>query len=303
MLRDAVATALTHRTCAHLAIPVDILKAPSPLQLRHFCASHANLRIKSPLLDPAVLDAASETLVGEKDKPWPRNIIAVGLRAIPSDETETLKNVSKAIMDLAEALNAPVLTRLHAKGVVDETHPLAFGVIGVHGKPGLQSAAALVSTSDRIICIGVEDETILACNLAGLQIRKIIEIEPDAVCVNTRYNAEHTIVGDILTACQELSKRVNKLTKERAHKPISKLNSLESMSEDDMNVEMREYWSYMMRSRTLDEKGNDSNNSDDPKRKLSLPQGKNMTDFFEDTDTLWADIQSKKVTKHEMIRM
>jgi thiamine pyrophosphate-dependent acetolactate synthase large subunit-like protein len=43
LLRDAVATALTHRTCAHLAIPVDIQAAPSPLPLKHGCASQQRI--------------------------------------------------------------------------------------------------------------------------------------------------------------------------------------------------------------------------------------------------------------------
>lgn len=147
---------------------MDIQAAESPLPLKHFCASHADIRIKTPLLDPSLLDATAEILVGEADSPCPRNIIALGLRALPTDDTT---DMSKIILDLAEALNAPVLTRLHAKGIVDETHPLSFGVIGVHGKPGLRSAAALISTSDRVLSIGVEDETLLACNMAGLQVR------------------------------------------------------------------------------------------------------------------------------------
>ena len=167
MLRDAVATALTRRTCAHIAIPVNIQAAKSPLPLKNFCASHADLRIRSPIVVPKLLDATAETLVGKADEPAPRNIIAVGLRAVPTDDSTDMSSI---ILELAEALNAPVLTRLHAKGVVDETHPLSFGVIGVHGKPGLRRPAALISSSDCVISIGVEDETLLACNMAGLQV-------------------------------------------------------------------------------------------------------------------------------------
>ena len=174
MLRDAVATALTRRTCVHLAIPVDIQAAPSPLPLKDFCASHAETRLhdNSRVLDTDMLDATAQTLV-EGGAPSsqihkPRNILAVGLRAVPTDG---ITDMSTILLELAEALNAPILTRLHAKGVVDESHPLSFGVIGVHGKPGLRSAASLISTSDCVIAIGVEDETLLACNVAGLQVR------------------------------------------------------------------------------------------------------------------------------------
>lgn len=166
LLRDAVATALTRHTCSHFAVPVDIQAAPSPLPLKHFCASHAALQIKPPALDALQLDSTAATLVGTPDARKPRNIIAVGLRAAYGGVS-----MSDAILELAEALNAPVLTRLHAKGVVDESHPLSMGVIGVHGKPGLEAAAMLVSSSDCVISIGVEDEALLVCNMAGLQVR------------------------------------------------------------------------------------------------------------------------------------
>lgn len=202
LLRDAVATALTMRTCAHLAIPVDIQAAPSPLPIRHFCASHSAVRIKVNSICEEDIKAAAETLVGTPRERRPRNVIAVGLRGIDTDHKG---DMSQAILDLAESLNAPVLTRLHAKGVVDERHPLAFGVIGVHGKPGLEMAATLISTADCIISIGVQDETLLLCNSAGLQIRRLVEIQPDAICVGTRYNAEHTLLGDVEAVVRRLA--------------------------------------------------------------------------------------------------
>jgi thiamine pyrophosphate-dependent acetolactate synthase large subunit-like protein len=203
LLRDAVATALTRRTCVHLAIPVDIQAALSPLPLKNFCASHATVGLKPPRVDPMYVDRAALTLVGLAEERRPRNVIAVGLRAVYGSS-----QLSQRLLELAEALNAPVLTRLHAKGVVDESHPLSFGVIGVHGKPGLETAAGLISTCDRIISIGVEDESLLLCNAAGLQIRKLVEIQPLAMDVSTRFHAEHTILGDIEDICVALTERV-----------------------------------------------------------------------------------------------
>jgi len=143
LLRDAVATALSRRTCAHLAIPVDIQGAPSPLPMKHFCASHANMGIQGHTVDESEIKACAGILVGPPEERKPRTVIAVGRRSMESCIGSTM---SDAILDLAEALDAPVVTRLHAKGIVDETHPLAFGVIGVHGKPGLETAADLIST-------------------------------------------------------------------------------------------------------------------------------------------------------------
>jgi thiamine pyrophosphate-dependent acetolactate synthase large subunit-like protein len=121
-------------------------------------------------------------------------------------------------MELAEALNAPVLTRLDAKGVVDEMHPLSFGVVGVHGKPGMETAAKLISSSDRVVCIGVDDETLLVCNNAGLQIRRVVEIEPDAFGLSTRFEAEHTLLGNVAEICKKLAVKVEVLAIKRDRK-------------------------------------------------------------------------------------
>ena len=215
LLRDAVSTALTQRTCAHLAIPVDIQAAPAPIEFKHFCASHAGIRARPPHVDLQVVEEAAATLVGGGTS-RPRNIIAVGLRGCFSEGED--EDVGTAILDLAEALGAPVLTRLDAKGVIDEMHPLSFGVVGVHGKPGMERAATIISSCDRVICIGVDDETLLLCNLAGLQIRSVIEIEPDAFGLSTRFDAEHTLVGNVAVICSQLALRVETLMTRRKKK-------------------------------------------------------------------------------------
>jgi thiamine pyrophosphate-dependent acetolactate synthase large subunit-like protein len=216
LLRDAVSTALTRRTCAHLAIPVDIQAATSPLPFKHFCASHADLRVQPANVDMQAVEEAAVTLVGGYESNAPRNIIVVGLRGCFSDTGKD--DVNAAILELAEAMNAPVLTRLDAKGAIDEMHPLSFGVVGVHGKPGMEIAASLISTSDRVVCIGVDDETLLLCNMAGLQIRKAVEIEPDAFGLSSRFDAEHTLVGNVAHVCQQLALRVETLTVKRNKK-------------------------------------------------------------------------------------
>jgi thiamine pyrophosphate-dependent acetolactate synthase large subunit-like protein len=247
LLRDGVATALTQRTCAHLAIPVDIQAARSPIPLKQFCAAHAVLRARPIHNDKSLIEATAEALVGPTDH-IPRNIIAVGLRGCYYDGKE---GNGAAIMELAEALNAPVLTRLDAKGVVDENHPLSFGVVGVHGKPGMELAAALISSSDRVISIGVDDETLLATNVAGLQIRKVVEIEPDAYGLSTRFEAEHTLVGPIAEICRDLalSAETKTVIRNRKKKVDDILNSMQHDSMDSMTeteeIKLIEKFAYM----------------------------------------------------------
>jgi hypothetical protein len=96
----------------------------------------------------------------------------------------------------------------------------------------MESAAAIISSSDRVICIGVDDETLLICNVAGLQIRKVIEIEPDSYGLSTRYEAEHTLVGPISQICRDLALSVETKTVIRNRK--EKVEAImKSMSKDN----------------------------------------------------------------------
>lgn len=294
LLRDAVATAVTHRTCAALAIPVDIQAAKSPLPLKHFCASKALERVQPVRDDKQLIEEAAKDLVGTIEK-IPRNVIAVGLRACYSKEKE---GNGPAILELAEALNAPVLTRLDAKGVVDEKHPLSFGVVGVHGKPGMESAAAIISGSDRVICIGVDDETLLICNVAGLQIRKVIEIEPDSYGLSTRYEAEHTLVGPISQICRDLALSIETRTIIRNRKErvdaIMKSMSKDYESEEE-ELEELDKFGYMAHLNP-NAIASSSDPSDPPlfRRFSSIP---NVKSFTKESCRLWQMLHSGDWTK------
>ena len=86
----------------------------------------------------------------------PRVVIALGAKAALCD--------GASFGRLARLAYAPILYRLDAKGLVDEHDPLAFGVVGVHGKPGLEHAAALVATAELVLAFGVEDHSLLLCD-------------------------------------------------------------------------------------------------------------------------------------------
>ena len=262
------------------------------MKLKDFCASHADFRMQqtSRILDNDTLDAAAHALVVGTDTTTgrvPRNIIEVGLRAVPTDGGKT--DMSKHILGLAEALNAPVLTRLHAKGVVDERHPLSFGVIGVHGKPGLKNAASLISTADCVISIGVEDQTLLVCNLAGLQIRKVIELEPDAMCIDTRFNADQTLVGNIATLCQELTKRVHDLHHARhGHDPLPRTDSA-TRQKDLSEQQLQSMWDYMAYGSPAFQQESDRN--------AVIVQAEEHQDLLNDTDKFWHLIHRREWKK------
>jgi len=243
------------------------------------------MRVQPSRVDPDVLDQTAATLVGEAGQRKPRNIIAIGRRGLIDEAGDG--NISDIILELAEALNAPVLTRLHAKGAVDESHPLAFGVIGVHGKPGLEAAATLISSSDRVISIGVDDETLLVCNVAGLQIRKVVEIEPDAMGLSTRFEAEHTVVGNVAEACRELTIRVETLTTKRNKKEA--IGNIQTSTSENMELEkLVENFGYMMHNNPEAREIATPSHT----RRLSLPiLEEKPEDIVKDANQLWLTFQ------------
>lgn len=201
LLRDAVAKALTQRTVVHLAIPVDVQDAPSPLPLRPFCAASARDALSFPSADDKTMDAVAKELQSAGHRGSGRVLIVVGNRCV---------DAGRMILELAERIRAPILTRQDAKGCCDESHPLVFGVVGIHGKPGMELAAKLIETSQLVVSFGTHDDTVLLCNRAGLQIRSVIHFEPDPACLlfHTRFRSLHTIVGDPLRNIEILLKKL-----------------------------------------------------------------------------------------------
>eukprot|EP00929_Paragymnodinium_shiwhaense_P105127 TRINITY_DN7004_c0_g2_i1.p1 TRINITY_DN7004_c0_g2~~TRINITY_DN7004_c0_g2_i1.p1 ORF type:complete len:587 (-),score=131.79 TRINITY_DN7004_c0_g2_i1:523-2283(-) len=220
LLRDAVARAITMRTCVHLAIPMDIQAAPSPLPLASFSAANARHGLVFPDVRQEVIDRVAKELMGTVENGKPRVIIGIGHRCAKA---------GAEITKLAERIHAPILTRLDAKGCVDEAHPLSMGVIGVHGKAGMEVAAELIQTSHLVLSFGIHDDTLLICNLAGMQIRPLIHFEPDAAAslTNMRYQALQHVIGDPAWACEAIIKKLDEMDFPEAEMDIPKMKSAE----------------------------------------------------------------------------
>jgi len=173
-----------------LGVPVDVQATESPVPLKPFCAADVRDDVELATSHSHTLKNVANELRAACERGSGRVVIALGHRAVGCGEE---------ILQLAERVGAPVLTRLDAKGVVDESHPLVFGVVGVHGKSGLEKATQVIESAQLIISIGSHDDTLLLCNRAGLQIRPMIKFEPDAMClqINARYRALYDVVGNI----------------------------------------------------------------------------------------------------------
>jgi len=111
------------------------------------------------------------------------------------------------LLALARALDAPVATTASGKGVVDETDPLAAGVIGPFG---WASANALVGEADVVVAVGTRlapsDTVNEHPSLLDPTRQTLVQIDIEPLHVSWTYPVDHQLVGDaapVLDALRE----------------------------------------------------------------------------------------------------
>ncbi|HEY8239848.1 MAG TPA: biosynthetic-type acetolactate synthase large subunit [Kiritimatiellia bacterium] len=118
-----------------------------------------------------------------------------------------------AIRKLAELLRAPVTSTLLGKGAFPETHPLALGMLGMHGTAYANKAMV---ECDLIMSIGSRfDDRIIgqAPKFCREAVRIHIDIDPAEI--NKMVRVHHYCIGDARMIVEELIKHVSTLeTKE-----------------------------------------------------------------------------------------
>ncbi|MFP5076166.1 thiamine pyrophosphate-binding protein [Rhizobium sp. YIM 134829] len=124
----------------HLDVSPAVAALPDPQPRR--LAPPAVLEPVIGAANPAILELASRLEKAE------RPLILAGFEAARAD-------AGSAILHLAEALGAPVLTTYKAKGAIPETHPLALGGAGLSPLAD-RVLLDLVSRADLILMIGYD---------------------------------------------------------------------------------------------------------------------------------------------------
>jgi pyruvate oxidase len=130
----AVKHARDGRGVAHLVLPDEVQAQPSDAPAAAPDGRYSD-RLVRP--DEGALARAAK-LVLEARRP----VLVAGHGA---------RGAEAEVTDLAERLNAPVLTTFRAKGLVPDTHPLGAGVLGRSGTP---VASWLMNESDLLVVVG-----------------------------------------------------------------------------------------------------------------------------------------------------
>lgn len=202
LLRNAIDYAWSQRSCAHLATPIDVQSEdvkylpPGVAGLRGkelFEALHKTAGVQKMGLKPAkerfanlatgeywdigiepkpsAVEEAASILTEAGPDGYPERIaIVVGWRAV---------GAGKAILELAETLNAPVIEMLDAKGIVDEGHPLVIGVTGIFGNPGLEAPRAAIYSAEVVLSFGLSDGAGVLSDGHSQQDHIHVEVQPD----------------------------------------------------------------------------------------------------------------------------
>lgn len=170
----AMKSAIVERDVSVLIFPDDAQTLPAP----DMKAGAPEGRLAAPRMAPPddVISAANDKISAAKQ---PLIIVGYGAR-------ESMK----AVIDLAETLNCPVVTTFKAKGQIPDTHPLAGGVLGRSGTP---IASWFMNECDLIIAIGASFS-----HHTGIEPSKpIVQIDFDRMHLGKSHRVDVPVWGEI----------------------------------------------------------------------------------------------------------
>lgn len=181
----ALKHAILERGVGHLVVPdeVQVLAAPDepasgPL------GRMPDLRIR-PAAAP-LLQALQQITAAT------RPVVIVGAGA---------KHDMAAVIALAEALHAPVLTTFKAKGQISDEHPLACGVLGRSGTP---VASWMMNKADLLLVFGASFS-----NHTGISPYKpTIQVDTDPLALGRFKPVTVPLLGDVGTTCSALREQL-----------------------------------------------------------------------------------------------
>ncbi|MEE9474531.1 MAG: biosynthetic-type acetolactate synthase large subunit, partial [Candidatus Hydrothermarchaeaceae archaeon] len=184
---------------------------------------------------PVLIDMPKDTQEKEGDIKFPKTVDLPGYRPTLGGNPKQIKkaidmlleaerpmilagggviiaNAARELLKLSEMLMAPVATSLMGKGAFPESHPLALGMIGMHGRKAGNYA---VNDADVIFAIGCRfsDRTTAMVSCFATE-AKIIHADIDPAEIGKNVSVHLPIVGD----AKHVLKDMLKLLKARAKK-------------------------------------------------------------------------------------
>jgi acetolactate synthase-1/2/3 large subunit len=185
-------------------VPPDVLAASADVTLP--------LRQDYPRLTPnqsSTRQAAELLLRAKKPLIWAGGGVILG-------------DASAALLELAEALGAPVATTPEGKGAIPEDHPLALGV-GYYGHGGPSLAAP---RADVILAVGTRLTGQMRGPTAPRAPQRLIHLDVDPTVIGKNYAAEVSLVGDAAPALRTLTEAIQGQHTPEEHWPRQELEEI-----------------------------------------------------------------------------
>lgn len=115
-----------------------------------------------------------------------------------------ISSVNKELLKLAELFSIPVTTTLMGKGIFNENHPLALGMLGMHGTAYANFA---VSECDLLIAVGTRFDDRVTGKLEDFACHaQVLHIDIDPAEVGKNRIPQLAIIGDVKQVLKEVIK-------------------------------------------------------------------------------------------------
>jgi len=190
MIRKAFKLAQTERPGAvYLAVPEDVEEAPAPAGL-------TPLRVNVPRADDPSAEqvARAAQILREARNP----VVLAGHGAARA-------GASEALIRFAQALNIPVATTFHGKGVFPDDHPLALGTVGFMRHDYVNFG---FDRADVIVAVGYELQEFNPVRVNPGGTTKIIHVHRFPAEVDAHYDVAVGLTADISHSLDALAAAV-----------------------------------------------------------------------------------------------
>jgi len=163
-------------------------------------------------------------------EPSPENIAKVG-EAINKAERplfyvgggSIISGAHRELRAVVERAEIPVTMTLMALGSISGDHPLALGMLGMHGTSYANYA---VNNCDLLVSVGArfDDRITGRLNLFSPGSKKV-HFDIDPTCINKNIRADYAVLGDVRRSLKLLFKHLKRKTRKPWFEAINKLRS------------------------------------------------------------------------------
>lgn len=182
----ACKTALIERDVAHLIFPDDVQTQPSDAR-----AGAPEGRMSAPVVKPVDEDVETAVaMIGKAKRP----LFVIGHGAWEARD---------AIVAMAQALGAPVVTTFKGKGLIPDSHPNAGGVLGRSGTP---IASWFMNESDLLIVLGASFSNHTGINRG----KPIIQVDFERMQLGKFHPVTLPVWGEIGAFCNAVTPQLSR---------------------------------------------------------------------------------------------